>query len=133
MQSDGNSFDGDIVLDSFNKACTGEDSILDQMYEKEIYLDFDNEYKIFRIYHENACLCIWVPVEYCINLDIHYLKSILNFNVFIIQIRKYLLLYVWSKMLYLCLHAMLTLFKTKSATKLFPSDCITDFPYITNM
>ena len=32
MQSDGNSFCGDIVLDSFNKAYRDEDNILDQIY-----------------------------------------------------------------------------------------------------
>ena len=34
MQSDGNSFLGDVVLDSFNKASRDEDSILDQIYRK---------------------------------------------------------------------------------------------------
>ena len=34
MQSDGNSYDGDVVLDSFNKASRDEDSIFDQKYEK---------------------------------------------------------------------------------------------------
>ena len=32
MQSDGNSFCGNVVLDSFNKAYRNEDSILDQIY-----------------------------------------------------------------------------------------------------
>ena len=32
MQSDGNSFCGDVVLDSFNKESRDEDNILDQIY-----------------------------------------------------------------------------------------------------
>ena len=36
MQSDGNSFYGDVVLDSLNKASRDEDSILDQNYEKQM-------------------------------------------------------------------------------------------------
>ena len=37
MQSDGNSFYGDVVLKSFNKAFRDKDSILDQKYEKRIF------------------------------------------------------------------------------------------------
>ena len=33
MQSNGNSFCGDVIFDSFNKAFRDEDNILDQMYE----------------------------------------------------------------------------------------------------
>ena len=36
MQSDGNSFSGDVVLDSFNMAYRDEDSSLDQKYKKQI-------------------------------------------------------------------------------------------------
>ena len=35
MQSDGNSFCGDAVLNSFNKVSRDEDNILDQVYESE--------------------------------------------------------------------------------------------------
>ena len=46
MQSDGNSFCGDVVLDSFNIEHSDEDSILDKKYEKQIiwklyYKDFE--------------------------------------------------------------------------------------------
>ena len=34
MQSDGNSFSGDVVLDSINIAYRGDDSNLYQIYEK---------------------------------------------------------------------------------------------------
>ena len=37
MQSDGNSFCGDVVLDSFNKASRDEDQILDQIYHFKIF------------------------------------------------------------------------------------------------
>ena len=36
MQSDGSSFGRDVVLDSLNKVCRVEDSILDQIYDKQI-------------------------------------------------------------------------------------------------
>ena len=39
MQSDGNSFCGDAVLDSDNMASRVEDIILDQIYEKIIFLN----------------------------------------------------------------------------------------------
>ena len=39
MQSDGNSFHGDVILKSFNKAFRDKDSILDQIYEKRIFRD----------------------------------------------------------------------------------------------
>ena len=46
MQSDGNRFCGDVVLDSFNMAYGHEDSVLDKNYEKQIsrdryYKDFE--------------------------------------------------------------------------------------------
>ena len=40
MQSDGNSFGGDIVLESVNMVSGGEDNILDQIYENQIFSDF---------------------------------------------------------------------------------------------
>ena len=39
MQSDGNSFWGDVVLDSFNMVNSDEDSILEQKYEKRFFWD----------------------------------------------------------------------------------------------
>ena len=35
MQSDGNSFGGDIVSDSFNKTLRDEDNILDKIYKSQ--------------------------------------------------------------------------------------------------
>ena len=37
MQSDGNSFCGDVVLYSINMAYSNKDSILNQKYEKELF------------------------------------------------------------------------------------------------
>ena len=43
MHLDGNSFLGDVVLDSVNMAYGDEDSILDRIYEKQTFLNFNNE------------------------------------------------------------------------------------------
>ena len=48
MQSDGNSFCGDVVMDSFNTSYRDEDSILDQKYEKQISWDLHYEDFIFK-------------------------------------------------------------------------------------
>jgi len=37
MQSVGNSFGGDVVLDSFNKTFWEEDNILDQIYKSKYF------------------------------------------------------------------------------------------------
>ena len=39
MQSDGNSFSGDVVLDRFSMVNSDEDSIQDQNYVKQIFWD----------------------------------------------------------------------------------------------
>ena len=39
MQSDGNSFYGDVVLDSFNMVYSDEDSIEEQKHAKRIFWD----------------------------------------------------------------------------------------------
>ena len=39
MQSDGNSFCGDVVLDSFKMVNSDKDCIEDQKYEKRIFWD----------------------------------------------------------------------------------------------
>ena len=40
MQSDGDSFGGDVVLDGVNMACKDEDNILDKIHVKQICLYF---------------------------------------------------------------------------------------------
>ena len=47
MQSDGNRFCGDVVLDNLNMAYKHEDSILDQKYEKQISRNCN--YKDFKV------------------------------------------------------------------------------------
>ena len=43
MESDGNSSGGDVVLESVNMASRDEDSILYQIYEKQIFSNFSYE------------------------------------------------------------------------------------------
>ena len=47
MQSDENSFCGDVVLDGFNMSYIDEDIILEQKYEKQISWDLYHEDFIF--------------------------------------------------------------------------------------
>ena len=49
MQSDGNSFYGDVVLLIFNRAFRDKDSILEQNYEKQIFWDLYYEDFDFKI------------------------------------------------------------------------------------
>ena len=42
MKSDGNSFCGDVVLDSVTMAFSDEDSIMDQIYEKLTFSELHN-------------------------------------------------------------------------------------------
>ena len=98
MQSVGNSFCGDVVLDSFNNACRVEDSILDQMYEKQICSDFTYKGLSFvqhltkiHTYIRKALKPKCLVLECCITLDMHFLRLLLIYKVFIIKIQKYLL------------------------------------------
>ena len=55
MHSDGNiSFCGDVVLDGFNMVYNDEDSISDQTYKKQIFLDF--YFEDLSIIEENSYL-----------------------------------------------------------------------------
>ena len=54
MQADQNSFCVDVVLDSVNMVFRDEDSILDQMYRKNMFVFFMMIFKI--IIHENVCV-----------------------------------------------------------------------------
>ena len=49
MQSDRNSYCGDVVSVSINKASRDEDNMLDKIYGKQIWSDF--HYKDFNINH----------------------------------------------------------------------------------
>ena len=50
MKSDGHSYYGDVVLDSFNMIHRDEDSILDQKHEKQIFWNL--YYKDFKIQYD---------------------------------------------------------------------------------
>ena len=54
MQSDGNSFCGDVISDTFNKASRDEDNILELIYKKKyVYVIFMLKFKLLKIFHEN--------------------------------------------------------------------------------
>ena len=44
MQSDGNSFCGNVVLDGFTEAYRDEDNILDQIYKSKLCSEYFHEY-----------------------------------------------------------------------------------------
>ena len=54
MQSDGNRFYGDAVLDSFMKAYRNKDSILDEKYESEYFGIFIMKTLTLRVIEENS-------------------------------------------------------------------------------
>ena len=56
MQSDGNRFCGDVLLDSVNMAYGHEESVLDQKYEKQISRDRIIKIWNFEVIEENAYL-----------------------------------------------------------------------------
>ena len=55
----------------------------------------------------------------------YFLQSLLKSLIFIIEGLKYLLPYIWSKMLISSLYTMLKLSNTTSPNKLFDYDCVT--------
>ena len=57
MQSDGNSFCGDVVLHSFNMSYSDEDNILDQKCGKQIsWVPYYGFFQILKMIEENAYL-----------------------------------------------------------------------------
>ena len=57
MQSDGNSFYGIVVMDSIIMAYRDEYSILEQIHEKQIFLDlYYEDLKFTKVIEENAYL-----------------------------------------------------------------------------
>ena len=87
MQSDGNSFCGDVVLDSFNKASRDEVNILNQIYKSTYLRLFTMKVLFFITFHENAYkykssyktqYLEFFVLECCITLVVHFLQSILN-------------------------------------------------------
>ena len=64
MQSDGNSFGGDVVSYNFNMVYIDEDSILDKKYEKQISWDLYNE-----------DLNFWSDWRKCISKEIQHITE----------------------------------------------------------
>ena len=61
MQSDGNSFGGDVVPGSFNKTYRNEDNILDQIYEgKYVRIIIVNKTQFYE-FLVVMCLCAVFP------------------------------------------------------------------------
>ena len=102
MQSDGNSFCGDVVSDSFNKQSRDENNILDQIfkstYVRIIIMTIFIPYDIIR-----KCLLIgtcnrtktqfneFFVVLWCIYINVYILQSLQKFKISIIKFPKYLL------------------------------------------
>ena len=65
MQWDGNSFYGDIVLDGVNMAYRDEDSIVYQMYEKQILSDENNDIDmfLFKGYLKPKIMLVWEATQ----------------------------------------------------------------------
>ena len=104
MQSDGNSFCGDVVWYNLNKASRDEDNILDNSSTKNEFYEF-------------------LVVIYCISLNMHFLQLLLKFKIFMIYIFEFN-----TFDLKYCLHPFSHVkkkSKTTSPPKLFLSDCIT--------
>ena len=66
----------------------------------------------------------------CFSLSMHLLQSLLKFKIFITGGRKYLKLYIWSKMRSSSLYTMLKPSKTTSPNKLFDYDCVTLYNFV---
>ena len=70
----------------------------------------------------------FLVVECCISLNMHFLQSLLEFEIFLIKVRKYLLLInlvLNAFFVPICHVKLLTLSKTTSFQKLFDYGCMT--------
>ena len=54
MQSEGKSYCGDVVLDSFNNVPREEDNILEQIYRNKIFSYFYDKNFNLKPFHENV-------------------------------------------------------------------------------
>ena len=73
MQSDRGSCCGDVVLDSVNMVFRDEDSLLDQIYEKQICLNSYYEYLIF---------FMLLTIMHILNYNSTLLQGLKNPNIF---------------------------------------------------
>ena len=60
-----------------------------------------------------------------ISLNMHFLQSLSNFIILIIEVRTYLLIYIWCQMLPSSIDTLLQVSKTTSLQKPFAYDCVT--------
>ena len=132
MQSDGDRFNRDVVLDSFNMASNDEDSILDHIcISKKIIFGFLLWFCISIIskeiayWHNSSIQSQFFEFLDILNMNYQSLSKIKIFMIKII-IRTFDFYFLaWSKILFSCLDDMLKLFNMTSPQKVFPSDCIT--------
>ena len=61
MQSDGNSFGGDVVSESFNMTLWDEENILDQIYQSVYVHNKDSRRLAFPIFGLKCCLHHCIP------------------------------------------------------------------------
>ena len=130
MQSDGNSFCGDVVLDGFNEIFRDEDNILDSIYKsKNVHIIIMMASILYNMIRNNRTKnpIVWVPCCYVLYL-FEYAYSSITLKIkkkLYDKVTKIFACHILSKMLSSSLYVMLKLSKTTSPQKLFPSDCIT--------
>ena len=91
MQSDGNSFCGDVVLDSSSMACRNEDSNVEQNYEKQILGNIaQNNKKIIGLRFSSTVVLV------CI-----FVKCYKRIKIIIILIHEHIFFYIWGLKCYL--------------------------------
>ena len=92
MQSDGNSFGGDVVSGSFNKTFLDEENILDQIYKSKCFWIILVMILILDITHSAKTQFYEFHVVMCfISYNVHFLISLIEFKIFITTFPIYLL------------------------------------------
>ena len=132
MKSDGNSFCGDVVLDSFNKASRDEDNTLDQEYKSKyvrifimmilILFNIIRKCVLTQQYHLNPIFELLVVMG-CISFNMVFPQSLLKLK-FHNKDPKIFFFFFWSKILSLSRNALFKHYETTYPEKLFPSDFI---------
>ena len=126
MQSDGNSFYGDVVLGWRQRfrSKTRKENMCVRIFNMMILIlkkaYFHNSSTKTQFYDFLVVMC-------CISFSILFAKSLLRFKIFITKIQINLLLYICSKILSSYGYALWKLSKTTFPQKLFPSDFIKVF------
>ena len=114
MHPNWNSFWGDVVLGSFNKASRDEENILDQIYgSKYVWIFIMIIFSIFLTLYENSYLhknsnkiqlYEFLVVICCISLKMNFLQFLSKFQIFIISPKK---IAFYTLSLKCCLHSFL--------------------------